>query len=100
MFKSIVRLCGVLGSLLPFAPAQSNQAQYVISTVAGVYTIGDDGPATASLLNYPASAVYDKKGNLFVADSYNYRIRKINPAGVISTFVGTWMPWATCIFPS
>ena len=65
----------------------------VISTVAGNGTAGyggDGGLATGATceLNQPAGLVIDKKGNLFVADQFNHRVRKITPAGIISTVVG------------
>ena len=62
-----------------------------ISTVAGSGAAGyagDGGPATASQLNGPASVALDPAGNLFIADSGNHRVRKINPAGTISTLAG------------
>jgi uncharacterized protein (TIGR03437 family) len=62
-----------------------------ISTVAGNGTAGfsgDGGPATAAELNYPIGVVVDSNGNLFIADSYNQRIRMVTPAGTISTVAG------------
>jgi hypothetical protein len=46
---------------------------------------GDGGPATAALLGGPQSAVLDSQGNLFIADTYNIRIRKVTAAGLISS---------------
>jgi uncharacterized protein (TIGR03437 family) len=64
----------------------------IISTVAGNGNrgfSGDGGPATgASLdLRYPSVTV-DAVGNLYIADTNNNRIRKVNPAGTISTVAG------------
>jgi YD repeat-containing protein len=50
---------------------------------------GDNGPATDATLRYPGAATYDTAGNLYISDTFNDRIRKVTPAGVISTFVGT-----------
>jgi sugar lactone lactonase YvrE len=50
---------------------------------------GDGGPATSAQLNGPFSAALDNAGNLFIADTYNKRIRKITTNGVISTVAGT-----------
>jgi len=64
----------------------------IISTFAGGIGIGyrgDGGPATAALLNSPATMCFDAAGNLYVADIYNFRIRKIDVAGTITTFAGT-----------
>jgi uncharacterized protein (TIGR03437 family) len=49
---------------------------------------GDGGPATAASLNRPNGLARDTAGNLYVADSSNYRIRKISPAGIITTIAG------------
>jgi len=63
----------------------------VISTVAGDGTVGfagDGGPATAAKLNGSTGVAVDSIGNLYIADRRNYRIRKVTPAGVISTVAG------------
>jgi sugar lactone lactonase YvrE len=64
----------------------------VVSTVAGgaaQLTGSADGTgATASFFN-PAGIAMDSSGHLYVADSYNHRIRKISPEGVVSTLAGT-----------
>ena len=63
----------------------------IISTVAGstIGYSGDGGPATNAQLDWPFGIICDASGNLFIADGGNYRIRKVDAAGVISTFVGT-----------
>ena len=62
-----------------------------ITTVAGDgnygYT-GDGGQATGTGLYYPTGVAFDSVGNLFIADNYDHRIRKVTPAGIISTVVG------------
>ncbi len=63
----------------------------VISTVAGDGTAsygGDGGPAAQALLSRPADVAVDGAGNLYIADTYNHRIRKVDAAGVISTVAG------------
>jgi secreted PhoX family phosphatase len=63
----------------------------VIHTVAGNGTAGydgDGGPATAALLNAPLSIAVDTAGNLYTADAFNHRIRKVNSEGMISTVAG------------
>lgn len=62
-----------------------------ISTVAGNGAAGysgDGGPATSASLNHPVAVAVDPAGNLFIADANNYRIRKVTPAGTISTVAG------------
>jgi sugar lactone lactonase YvrE len=51
--------------------------------------LGDNGPATAATLNLPRGVVLDRAGNLYIADTDNHRVRKVNRAGVISTVAGT-----------
>jgi sugar lactone lactonase YvrE len=63
----------------------------IISTVVGNGISGyngDGGPATAAQLAMPASVAFDSAGNLYIADRFNDRIRKVMPSGIISTVVG------------
>jgi len=63
-----------------------------IQTIAGNGVVGfkgDGGPATAAELSIPQSLAIDANGNLYIADPPEHTIRKINPAGVITTFAGT-----------
>jgi sugar lactone lactonase YvrE len=67
------------------------------TTIAGIADSpgagGDGGLATAAHLNAPADAFKDAAGNVYIADSTNHRIRKINGAtGVITTIAGTGTP--------
>jgi len=48
---------------------------------------GDNGPAASAELNYPQGVAVDASGNLYIADSYNNRIRKVS-GGVITTVAG------------
>jgi uncharacterized protein (TIGR03437 family) len=62
-----------------------------ITTVAGngeYKSAGDGQPATVASLNGPQGVTLDLAGNLFIADSYNNRVRKVSPAGIISTVAG------------
>ncbi|MES2387143.1 MAG: hypothetical protein V4543_04000 [Bacteroidota bacterium] len=62
----------------------------VISNVAGNTRLGfADGTADKALFNTPRGLVFDRAGNLFVSDYYNYRIRKITPTGAVSTLAGS-----------
>ena len=63
-----------------------------ISTVAGVCRFGYDGdgkPGVMSMLNVPEAAIVDEESNVYIADSMNHRIRKVDPAtGKIETIAG------------
>jgi len=62
-----------------------------ISTVAGIGTpgySGDGGSATSAKLQYPTGLAFYSAGNLYIGDTYNHRVRKVNAAGIISTFAG------------
>src|SRR5262245_10242480 len=52
---------------------------------------GDGGPASSAQFNYPSSLAADAFGNLFIADSGNFRVRKVTPDGVICTVAGNGM---------
>ncbi|MGA3294909.1 MAG: hypothetical protein ABSE45_13115 [Candidatus Acidiferrales bacterium] len=61
------------------------------ATVAGNgnagYT-GDGVPATSTDLYNPIGVAVDGRGNIYIADLYNFRIRKVNSSGIISTVAG------------
>ena len=59
-----------------------------VYTVAGAY-VGDGMPATSGAFASPQYTAIDRQGNLYVADQFHCRLRKINKAGIISTFAGT-----------
>ena len=62
-----------------------------ISTVAGNGTSGfsgDGGPASAASLNDPSGVAVGPDGSLYIADSFNGRIRWVAPNGIISTVAG------------
>jgi sugar lactone lactonase YvrE len=64
-----------------------------ITTVAGTGTqgfSGDNGPATSATLDSPQGLALDTKNNLYLADTHNHRIRKLNvTTGIITTIAGT-----------
>ncbi len=64
----------------------------IITTVAGNGTrgySGDGGPATSAALRGPEQAELDVFGNLYIADTYNNVIRKVDTSGIITTIAGT-----------
>ncbi|MDR2334034.1 MAG: putative Ig domain-containing protein [Burkholderiaceae bacterium] len=63
----------------------------IIKTVAGNGSggFGGDGlAATAAQLYHPSGVAVDNSGNLFIADLYNHRVRKLDTGGVITTVAG------------
>jgi serine/threonine protein kinase, bacterial len=63
-----------------------------IATVAGTgYQgyFGDGGPANKAMLKSPVAIAFDSKGNLYITDMGNNRIRKVDTKGIMSTFAGT-----------
>jgi len=62
-----------------------------IQTVAGgtFGTGGDGGLPTGAQLKYPRGLVVDRNGNLFVADSLNYKVRVVGAGGTLFTAAGT-----------
>ena len=75
--------------LIDAIPLNELAAGY-ITTVAGGTTFAGDGlKAAAATLDRPHGVVVDGAGNLFIADTDNHRIRKVDRAGIITTVAGT-----------
>jgi NHL repeat/Secretion system C-terminal sorting domain len=83
-YKLLFSVCILLTS--PGAQAQ------IIRTIAGIdsgsYFSGDGGPATAANFHTPTGVAMDTLGNIYVADNWNHRVRKIDTFGIVSTFAG------------
>jgi hypothetical protein len=54
-----------------------------------------NGTGSAAKFNQPRNMVYDGSHNLYVSDTANHAIRKITPAGVVTTYAGTGSPGST-----
>jgi len=62
----------------------------VVSTFAGDGRSGyKDATGTSAQFSIPTGVAVDSSGNVYVGDSYNQRIRKITPAGVVTTLAGS-----------
>ena len=80
-----------------FFADQSNNRVRMISTSGIITTIvgngvggfsGDGGQATAAEINAPQGIFIDKKGNIYIGDFFNNRIRKVNTSGIIRNIAG------------
>jgi sugar lactone lactonase YvrE len=71
-------------------PASKAPTPSVITTVAGSRRAfsGDNGPADQATLNGPDAIVVDGRGTMYIADALNQRIRRVDPAGTITTLAG------------
>jgi len=79
----------VLISLLASCNISESMA-WVISTFVGNGTPGfENGTGSTVRFNLPRGVAVDSEGNVYVAEQGNHRIRKITPAGVVSTFAGS-----------
>ena len=61
----------------------------IITTIAGTWAVGDGGPASEAWIDRPQGVATDAAGNLYIADTENRLIRKVDRSGVITTVAGT-----------
>ena len=67
-----------------------SEVTYTITTVAGSDSAsGDGGPAREAQLTAPYGVTTDSEGNIYIPDTENHRIRKVDTEGIITTFAGT-----------
>ncbi|TDX00906.1 NHL repeat-containing protein [Dinghuibacter silviterrae] len=74
--------------------ALTESNSYVVSTLAGGTTGLANGTGTAAKFDNPLGVAVDNSGNVYVADYFNCEIRKVTPAGVVTTFAGSGSPGA------
>src|SRR5438309_1833984 len=70
-------------------PDQSGTVRFITGTAEKGRFRGDGGPAEHATLNFPSAVAVDSRGTLYIADTFNHRIRRVDPeSGVISTLTG------------
>ncbi len=82
--NNVIRKINTAGNISTVA---GNGFEHGLGSGHGGYT-GDGGPATDAEMNGPSSVAVDTSGNIYITDSYNNLIRKVNTAGMISTYAG------------
>ena len=80
-FNNRIRMVDTSGRISTVAGGGS------IGPTAGTYS-GDGGPATQANLSRPSDVVVDAEGNLYIADTGNHCIRRVDTTGTITTLVG------------
>jgi len=83
-------LAGLAASLALSAAGQADyETPYTITTLAGYPgNSGVDGTGSEARFNQPSGVAVDGAGNVYVADTQNQAIRKVTPAGVVTTLAG------------
>jgi NHL repeat len=82
---AVAALCLSAGA----SEVSGNGTIYTVAGTGAAGFSGDGGKAASAALNTPAGLAVDGAGNLYIADTGNHRIRKVSPAGVITTIAGT-----------
>ena len=72
-------------ALIQFTPAEV----YLVAGLNGSGYSGDNNPAIDAQLNQAEGLAYDSAGNLYIGDSNNYVVRKVDTSGIITTFAGS-----------
>ena len=68
----------------------SGTVLYLIGAAAPKRFGGDGGPATEATLNFPTAVAVDAQGHLYIADTMNHRVRRVDAhTGIITTISGT-----------
>src|SRR5207244_551137 len=90
MNTNSIRSCGALVLGLSLAVTATSRSQpLTFNTIAGYSGAGSaDGLGGSARFNNACGIATDASGNIYVADTFNHTVRKITPAGVVSTIAG------------
>eukprot|EP01038_Epipyxis_sp_PR26KG_P007175 gene7175-9784_t len=101
LFRPVNLFVDITGEYLYFADRRNHRIRRIdfaseqISTVVGASQApndgrysGDGGPATSAYLQQPYGVIQDSTGNLYIADTNNNLIRKVDTSGIITTVAG------------
>lgn len=87
---SVTTADGAVASATNFTVTTSGGAASLAMFAGDISATGSqDGTGAAARFYNPSGVATDTAGNVFVADSWNYTIRKITPAGLVTTLAGT-----------
>lgn len=67
----------------------SASAAYTFGTFAGAELANTDGTGSDARFGGPRSVAVDRLGNIYVSDNANFTVRKVTPAGVVTTLAGS-----------
>src|SRR5205823_3011025 len=90
---ALLLLPGVASAKVASQP--SDPGGGVIRTVAGSNVrgfSGDGGSATSAAFDQPRAAAVGPDGRVYIADTFNHRVRRVDPGGAVTTMVGTGAP--------
>ena len=90
--RSTVPALALLGLAASAGPtqAQYSYTPYTFTTLAGSVGYGiEDGTGSAARFYSPHSVAVDSVGNVYITDTYNNRVRKMKPGGVVTTLAGS-----------
>jgi sugar lactone lactonase YvrE len=89
LFAAFLVFSGVIGIILYFTVFQARQAGRSVKTLAGSGSASyADGLGTAASFSFPTGVALDANGIVYVADTWNHRIRMISLSGNVTTLAG------------
>ncbi len=79
-------------ALLPAGGLAPAGIPYTTTTVAGLGDCGDGGAAALARIGAPEGLAVDSSGNIYISDALDHRVRKVSPAGIVTTVAGSGRP--------